>query len=219
MQRDPRHDHRREDCADIAARIKQPDCQRAFAAREPFRHGLDGGGKIPRLAQAQRKPRRTETKHAAGQRVRHGRQAPEKYRDGVTVARADGIHQSPKKEEAQRVGRLKGHDDMAIVNFIPAERLFQGWGEDAQHLAVHVIDRGRHEEQRANGPAKTPKALMTGLGGLLGRGLHNSTSVFEFQNRSRNHGTAVGIHLFLHSVIYSRLRHPPAWRIWPDPFG
>src|SRR3981081_2364822 len=53
IQRDPRHDERREDRAGVGAGIEDAGGQGALFLGEPFPHAFDGAGKVGGLAQAE----------------------------------------------------------------------------------------------------------------------------------------------------------------------
>ena len=50
---DEGYGHRRDDRADVGARVEQPRGERALALREPFRDRFDRGGKVSRLAKSE----------------------------------------------------------------------------------------------------------------------------------------------------------------------
>ena len=56
-------------------------------------------------------------------------------------------------EQSQRVGELEGDDDIAVLHFVPADTGLQQRREEAEDLAVHVVDGVGDEEQRADAPA------------------------------------------------------------------
>jgi hypothetical protein len=48
---------------------------------------------------------------------------------------------------------LEGKDDVAVVRLGPTELMLQRGLEDRHDLPVHVIDRGREEQEAADDPA------------------------------------------------------------------
>jgi hypothetical protein len=60
-------------------------------------------------------------------------------------------HQQP-----NGVGNLKGEDDIAVVDFAPAELALQYGLQQADHLPVDIIDRSGEEQQSTDRPAVTP---------------------------------------------------------------
>src|SRR5258707_4974384 len=74
--RDPGHNKRRDRRAGIGARIKDSGGQRALLLRKPFGDGFYRRWKVSRFAESKRKPRHSEAKSAANQRMRSRRQAP-----------------------------------------------------------------------------------------------------------------------------------------------
>ena len=56
---------RREQSADVGARVENAGRERALLFWKPFGHGLDRGGKIAGLADAQGKTRESETRSGA----------------------------------------------------------------------------------------------------------------------------------------------------------
>src|SRR6185503_5889257 len=69
------------------------------------------------------------------------------------AAHADAVEPPSRAEEATRVDRREGVDNESGLGFGPAQLALQRRGEDAEDLAVHVIDRGDGEEQGADRPA------------------------------------------------------------------
>src|SRR5262249_53407304 len=88
----------------------------------------------------------------------HGRDRPEADSDGEPDSRADAIHQPARIDIAERVRELKRDDDVAVVDLAPSEPLLERRLENADHLAVDVVDRGGEEQQRADRPAKAVRA-------------------------------------------------------------
>src|SRR5262249_15910646 len=80
--------------------------------------------------------------------------APDHDREREAAPGPQLVHDPPREEEADRVGQLEGEDDGRLDALVgPAELLDEGRLQDADDLAVDVVDRGREEEQRADHPA------------------------------------------------------------------
>lgn len=179
MQRDPRHHQRRDQRADVRARVEDARGQRALFAGKPFRHGLDGSGKTPCLAQPKRKPRQCKSRRCArdhhdreprrgiqiqrwqaqsgkpvSRRVGHGGEAPQDHGQGESAPRAHPIHDATGQQQADGVGQLEAENDGGINAFVaPLKFLHQRRFEDADDLAVNVIDGRGEEEKCTNDPA------------------------------------------------------------------
>jgi hypothetical protein len=85
---------------------------------------------------------------------RHGGKGPDGQRQGVAFLRAEDVHDPAGKEEADRIRELKRKHQIAVIDFAPAELPLQQRLENADHLAVDVIDGGGEEEQAADDPAE-----------------------------------------------------------------
>ena len=92
----------------------------------------------------------------------HRREAPEDDRNRKPDARADPIHQPARDQKADRVRELEGKDDVAVVQFAPAELLRERRLQQADHLPVDVVDRGGKEQQAANDPPDISGPLRNG---------------------------------------------------------
>ena len=62
------------------------------------------------------------------------------------------------EQQADRVGELEREDDVGVVDLGPAELLLQRRLEDADDLAIDVVDRRGEEQQRADDPADVAAA-------------------------------------------------------------
>ena len=71
--------------------------------------------------------------------VSHGSKAPENHRHRVTDARTQPVDQTPHKNHAQRVRRLKRKHQVPVVDVVPAKFMLQRALQHPKHLAVHVI--------------------------------------------------------------------------------
>src|ERR1700739_1148697 len=83
---DPGHDQRRQNCANVTARIENSGCQRALFLRKPLGHGLDACRKCSRFAESQGGPRERETQDGRASSVSHGCNTPENDRHGISNA-------------------------------------------------------------------------------------------------------------------------------------
>jgi len=83
----------------------------------------------------------------------HGREAPEADEDDEALLDADAVDDAPGKHHPDRVGELEAEHDAGVGPLIPGELLLQGPLEQADDLAVDVVDGRREEQQRADDPA------------------------------------------------------------------
>ena len=74
--------------------------------------------------------------------------APEDDGERETFARADAIDQTSDAEQTDRVGSLEREDDPTVINFRPTDLVMDRCLEDANDLAIDVVD-GRGEKRRA----------------------------------------------------------------------
>ena len=151
-QRDPRDEQRGEHHADVAARVEDPGRQRPLALGEPLGHGFHARRKIARLANAEEGARHAEPRDRADQRVTHRRQAPETDGAGESTPHPDAVEEASHAEQANAVGDAEPRHDRGVVRLPPAELARQRRREDAEDLPVDVVDRGRREQQRHDGP-------------------------------------------------------------------
>ena len=86
--------------------------------------------------------------------MRHRCQAPESDGEREAAARAEPIHEPAHQDEAQRVGGLKPEDDVAVGDFVPAQLRFESRLQDANYLAINVIDCGGEKEERTDRPTE-----------------------------------------------------------------
>src|SRR5882762_4044852 len=86
----------------------------------------------------------------------HRGQTPEGHRKGVTPACAKAVDESAYDEHSHRVRRLKRKNQIAVVDFVPAEIVLQGGLQYAQHLAIHVVFCYAEKKKAAYHPAKVP---------------------------------------------------------------
>lgn len=84
--------------------------------------------------------------------MRHRGRAPEKHGKREADPRAEPVDQFPDEQQTCTVGKLKSEDDVAISDFGPSELRLQRWFQQADDLSVHVVDRGREEQEAADQP-------------------------------------------------------------------
>ena len=95
-------------------------------------------------------------------RMRHRGDAPQHDGDRVAAAHADAVHDPAGGEQTDRVGELEGEDDRGVVAFGPSELALERGLEDADDLAIDVVDGRREEQQRADHPAITADGRADG---------------------------------------------------------
>ncbi len=133
---------------------------------------LDRGRKVARFADAEREPRRDESRDRrridqaehAEQRRDAGPYAPLRRAPSPrcsTPAPRSQIQSRvptrsmnrPGQQQADRIRELETEDDVGVVDLAPAVLLLQRRLEEADHLAIDVVDRRGQEEQPADHPA------------------------------------------------------------------
>ena len=80
-------------------------------------------------------------------------QTPQADEDDEALLDTDAVDDATREQHPDGVGKLEAEDDRGIGPLIPAEFLFQGRLQQADDLAVDIVDRGGEEQQRANNPA------------------------------------------------------------------
>src|SRR3546814_10291974 len=83
-----------------------------------------------------------------------GGEAPQGDGDRQPAPRLDAVEPAPDEEESDAVARLKGGDDIAVIDLAPPHVGFDHRLEHADHLTVDIVDRDDEEEQRADRPAE-----------------------------------------------------------------
>ena len=125
-----------------------------------------------------RKRKPQKLRRPRGERREHGHGRVPEHGDGEAVARAEAVEHAARHRLHHRVGDAERDDDEREVLVRPVNSVFRRRAEDAQRLAVEVVDDGREEEQPADPPAvaprrRPPRALMArrreGLGLREGR--------------------------------------------------
>lgn len=166
----PWKEKRREHRTNAGAGVEDAGGKRAFFFREPFGDALNAGGEDAGLEEAESGTRGHEARERASGGVSHGGQAPENHGDGVTDARAEAVNESAHAEHSRGVGKLEDADEIAVVNFVPAEGVLQGAFEDAEDLAIHVVFCDAEEQQGADDPAEASGEEPGGSREGMGRG-------------------------------------------------
>jgi hypothetical protein len=85
--------------------------------------------------------------------MRHCRQAPHHDGERESGPHAETIHQPSGAEQPDGVCELKREHDVRVVDLTPAELRLQRRLEQADHLAIDVVDRRGEEEHRADNPS------------------------------------------------------------------
>ena len=110
----------------------------------------------------------------------HGCGAPYEYRQRKSFARAQAVDELADEKQSGAVGELEGEHDVAVADFGPAELQLQRGFEQADDLAVHVVDRGREKQHGADEPA-----AVADCGGIFGD--RDGVEVHLFLRDAMNH--------------------------------
>ena len=116
-------------------------------------------GKVRRLADAEQEAREAEAHRAAAQT-----RSPIAASDHHATAepepelRADAIEDLAPDQHHHGVRHLEGDDDAAVVELGPADLPLEIGRQDAEHLAVDVVDGGGEEQQSADDPPEPADA-------------------------------------------------------------
>ena len=152
-ERDPRHDERREDAPTLLPALKIPTA----SARSRFgNHSatvFTEPGKFPdspRPSAARAAPNPTAE---PCERVRHRRDAPHDDRDRESLPRPDPVERPAHARACRMPYARLNHDTMSPYSRLaPMQLALQRRRENAEHLAIDVVDRRRREEQRDDRP-------------------------------------------------------------------
>ncbi len=182
------HQNGRNDGAYSRAGVEDAGGEGAFLRLEPLRGGLDRGREISALAEAEEEPRDAEAHYRTHQRMRHRRKAPEARDDGIALAATHAIDEAASEDYTQRVCELERAKDVSILMICNVDRRLkrrparkqrmqledlpvQAGLQDRQHLAIDIVDRRRHEQHGADGPAPAQRGRFgQGLVLFLGAG-------------------------------------------------
>ena len=114
--------------------------------------------------------------------MRHRRQAPEDHGQRVAQPCAQPVYQPAHHHHADGVSRLKGKDEIAVVDFVPSQIVLQSGLENSQDLAVHVVLGDSEEQEGADDPAEIAGARRSSRCRDFG---------FRWRNRVRGVGGTV----------------------------
>ena len=187
--------------------VKDTRGERTFLLRKPLGHRLDGRGKITRLAEAEHDAGKRKTRCRATQqhdrrridrygwqlqprkpirqRMGHRSKAPDDHRNGKSPAHADAVHDPPRGQQPDRISRLKTEHDGGVGAFIEVKLILQGRLQNADDLAVDVVDRGCKKKQGANDPTIASRDD----GSFHGSGV-SDVGLATAVSRALNHGGA-----------------------------
>ncbi len=127
------------------ARIENAGGQRSFLRRKPVRRGLQRRRHVARLAQPQRKSRRSEANHRPCKRVADRRSRPHPDRQRQPPPRPDAVDHPTCERIPQAIREDEARHDVAVVPVVqrqigvapqqvPQNRLHQ-----PQRRAIHVV--------------------------------------------------------------------------------
>jgi hypothetical protein len=107
--------------------------------------------------------------------VRHRRKAPHPDSDCQPDPHTDSIHEPPRKEQSDAIGGLKRKDDRGVVTLSKTKLALQYRLEQADYLAINVIDRRRKKQKATNHPSET--CGFIGGGGVYGPAIFNGKGI------------------------------------------
>jgi hypothetical protein len=82
-----------------------------------------------------------------------GGETPKQNDEWHAAFHTEAVHEASAEKITERVSKGERGGDPAVVAFAPAEGFAQGFLENAEELAIEVIDRDREEQKCADGPA------------------------------------------------------------------
>jgi hypothetical protein len=152
--------------ANISAGVEDPGGQSALALGKPFGDGLDAGGEVGGLAQAEEKHGDRERDDGKRRARQHGRDAPQADGDGERLARAELVGEPAGHHHADGVGRRESSQDVTVLDAVEAGNLgFKEFFKIGDHAAVDVRDDRSQKQQEADDPA----LMRDAIGGAKGR--------------------------------------------------
>ena len=148
------------------AGVEYPVGQCTLFRGEPLSGGLDGGGEVAALAEAEEDSGDAEADHAGDDGVAEGGACPDGDGASVTHLGAQLVDDASGEEKADAVGDHEAFDDVGIVEVIGDLELRQhAWNpthegnvqerlDQPERGAVHVVDGGGGKEQGADKPTE-----------------------------------------------------------------
>ena len=95
--------------------------------------------------------------------MHHGAGRPDTDRDDVGLFGADLVDETAGKQHGNRIHKLEYGSDVGVVAVTPAKLRRQIRCQQAEHLAVQVVDGGSKKQQRADRPAVFTDSLADTL--------------------------------------------------------
>src|SRR5271157_1286881 len=157
MNGDPGYEQGGQNRAQVAPRVKYSRGECAFLLREPLGDCLYTGRKNACFAETQRAAGEKETGQGTGKSVSHRGKTPKHHSAGVPQARAHAINESSNGQHANGIGALKGEDQVAVVDFSPAQIMLKSVLQDSEDLAVHIVLGYAKKKNSTDHPAVTSR--------------------------------------------------------------
>src|SRR5678816_602616 len=88
----------------------------------------------------------------------HRRQAPNGDRKGESLFGPHLVHEPANKQQPDSICGLKRENDPSVVDLCPAVFALKSRLENAKHLPIDIVDRGREKEEGAYDPSEVPDA-------------------------------------------------------------
>ena len=139
----------------VGAGVEEAGGEGALFGGEPLGGGLDGGGEVAGLAEAEQDAGDAEADDGDDEGVAHGGQRPDADGEGVADLGAELVDDAAGDEEADAVGDLEADDDVAVVvvedglvggvdGGVPAHegQVVEQRLDEREDRAVHVVDGG-----------------------------------------------------------------------------
>src|SRR5678816_2355013 len=152
-ERQRRNGQRGDNDAHVGTAVEYTRREGSFLLRKPVGDSSYGGWEIRRFACTQRETRHRERPETRCECVASRCKTPHHNRDGVSQTRADSVDDAARNGHDQRIGELKPEHDPAVIGLIPAKLGLQRWLENAEDLAIDVIDGGCEKQKTADQPA------------------------------------------------------------------
>src|SRR6185503_16728694 len=149
------HQERRDRGTDRRAAVEQCNRPSTFTSRKPLRDRFRGSGPIACLTGAEEKPEEAKRPQAAGERRQHRRHGVPRDGDAQPRARPDRIEEPPRTSLPERIRHSERDHDQREIRVAPPILVLQRRPEDAERLAIDVIDDGGKKKKCANPPAQT----------------------------------------------------------------
>ena len=155
---DEKHQERRDRAPDGGAAVEERNGPGALLGGEPFRHSFRPARIIRRLSGAQQKTERAEAGYPLGGGSQYFHQRIEGHADGQAATSPQPVKHPPEHRLRHRVCQTERDQNGGEFAVGPAILPLQNGRQNAQRLAIDIVDDRYGKEQSADPPAEALQA-------------------------------------------------------------